>query len=65
MAYAGLTLQKAAEQVILQDLVAQEATGGIVALDAAGNIVMVFNTPGMYRAYRKENGDARVAIFKD
>jgi len=65
MAYAGQTLQVAAEQVVMQELVAQEATGGIVALDAKGNIVMVFNTPGMYRGYRKESGECRVAIFAD
>lgn len=63
MAYAGLTLQEAAEQVILQDLVAQEATGGIVALDAKGHIAMVFNTPGMYRGYRKSGGEKHIAIF--
>ncbi len=63
MEYAGLTLQQAAEKVVLEKLVAQGATGGIVALDAAGNIAMVFNTPGMYRGFRKADGEGLVAIF--
>ena len=50
-------------QVILEKLVAQNATGGIVALDNAGNIAMVFNTPGMYRGFRKSGGEGSVAIF--
>jgi len=63
MRYAGVSLLQAAEQVIMVDLVDQGATGGIVALDAAGNIAMVFNTAGMYRGYRKEDGSGTVAIF--
>ncbi|MCB1182668.1 isoaspartyl peptidase/L-asparaginase [bacterium] len=65
MAYGGLGLQEAAEQVIMRDLVAQRATGGVVALDAAGNIAMVFNTPGMYRGWRKADGSGGVAIYGD
>ena len=65
MAYGGLSLQDAAEQVVMKDLVDQGATGGIVALDADGNIAMVFNTSGMYRGWRKEGGDRGVAIFGD
>ena len=30
-----------------------EALGGLIALDKDGNISMDFNTPGMYRGYRK------------
>ncbi len=63
MAYAGLSLQEAAEQVVMGDLVEQGATGGVVALDAAGNIAMVFNTPGMYRGWRSEGGAGEIAIF--
>ncbi len=63
MEYAGLSLQEAAEKVVMEKLVAQEATGGIVALDRAGNIAMVFNTAGMYRGFRKSSGEGGVAIF--
>jgi beta-aspartyl-peptidase (threonine type) len=63
MKYKGLSLQAAAEEVVLGKLVAQQATGGIVALDAAGNVAMVFNTPGMYRGFRDATGETEVAIF--
>lgn len=65
MEYGGLSLQEAAEKVVLEKLVAQNATGGVVALDAAGNIAMVFNTPGMYRGFRKSDGQGQVKIFGD
>ena len=65
MAYAGASLQEAAEAVVMRELVAQGATGGVVALDAAGNIAMVFNTPGMYRGYRKADGARALAIFRE
>ena len=63
MEHGGASLQEAADDVIMKKLVAQEATGGIVALDAAGNVAMVFNTPGMYRGYVKDGGEAVVAIY--
>lgn len=63
MKYKGLSLQAAAAEVVLGKLVAQDATGGVVALDAAGDVAMVFNTPGMYRGYRRSTGETAVAIF--
>jgi len=65
MAYAGVSLREAAEEVVLKKLVAQGADGGIVALDGEGNIAMVFNTPGMYRGFRKSDGQSLLAIFGD
>lgn len=63
MEYAGLTLQEAADKVVLGKLVAQGAEGGIIGLDAAGQVVMVFNTAGMYRGFRQSDGSTGVAIF--
>lgn len=39
-------------------------TGGVIAIDANGNIAMEFNTSGMFRAYLKSNGEKEIAIFK-
>jgi len=63
MDYAGLSLQEAADRVVMEKLVAQEATGGIVGLDREGNIAMVFNTEGMYRGYVKAGGERIIAIY--
>ena len=32
-------------------------SGGVIGIDKNGNILMDFNTEGMYRGYRKSNGE--------
>jgi beta-aspartyl-peptidase (threonine type) len=39
--------------------------GGIIAVDAKGNIAQTFNTLGMYRAMIDADGNLRVSIFKE
>jgi len=63
MDYAGLSLQEAAQKVVMEKLVDQEATGGIVALDHDGNVAMVFNTEGMYRGFVKASGEREIYIY--
>jgi beta-aspartyl-peptidase (threonine type) len=36
----------------------------MIGVDKNGNPVMVFNTSGMYRGYRKSNGEEKVLIYK-
>jgi L-asparaginase / beta-aspartyl-peptidase len=38
--------------------------GGLIALDAAGHIALVFNTDGMYRACRTSDGRDEIAIYR-
>jgi L-asparaginase / beta-aspartyl-peptidase len=64
MEYKGLTLQQAADEVVMKKLVKIEGEGGLVAMDAKGNIVMPFNTPGMYRGYMKSTGEKEILIYK-
>ena len=63
MEYKGLTLEQAANEVVMKKLKAQEGEGGLIGLDAKGNITMVFNTAGMYRGYMKKDGKAWVGIY--
>jgi beta-aspartyl-peptidase (threonine type) len=67
MLYKGMTVQQAADQLVLQDLVALggEDTGGAIAMDHDGNIRMPFNTEGMYRGYIDTQAKEVVAIYKD
>ena len=65
MDYKGLSLKAASEEVIHRKLTQMGGTGGIIAVDKNGHIEMVFNTAGMYRAYRHSNGKRQVAIYKD
>lgn len=63
MEYGGLSLQDACEKVILDKLPKMGGDGGAVAIDKEGNIEMCFNSNGMYRGYRKENGLPVVFIY--
>lgn len=65
MAYGGLSLQDAAEAVVMQALPAIDGRGGLIAVDAAGNVSLPFNTEGMYRGQMRV-GDAEpcTAIFR-
>lgn len=65
MEYKGLSLKDAAKEVIQNKLTNLGGTGGIVALDKNGNMVMEFNTPGMYRATMNDNGNLYIGMFKD
>ena len=41
------------------------ATGGVIGIDKNGNVMMEFNSPGMYRGYKTSNSDFIVKMFKD
>ena len=64
MAYKSLSLQEACDQVVMQDLVAIGGEGGLVAVDAKGNIAMPFNSEGMYRGCRSSEGINTVQIYR-
>ncbi|PLX02350.1 MAG: beta-aspartyl-peptidase [Marinilabiliales bacterium] len=65
MKYSGVSLKEAATYVIMKKLKEQGAEGGIIAVDKAGNFVTVFNTSGMYRAYKNSNGFSEIKIYGD
>lgn len=64
MEYGGKSLEEAAEYIINKKLVEKGGEGGMVALDAKGNIVMKFNSKGMYRGFAQPD-KREVKIFKD
>ncbi|HUP01353.1 MAG TPA: isoaspartyl peptidase/L-asparaginase [Gemmatimonadota bacterium] len=63
--YHGIPLADAADQVVMEDLVAQEADGGVIALDAEGNLALPFNTAGMYRGWIAAGTDPVIEFFRD
>ena len=65
MEYKGLTLQEAAKEVIQKKVPQLGGDGGIVAVDKNGNMVMEFNTAGMYRASMNDKGELYIGIYKD
>jgi beta-aspartyl-peptidase (threonine type) len=64
MEYQKMKVAAAADKVI-EKLTASGGLGGIIALDAHGNIAMPFNTPGMYRGYVKEDGEVHILFYGD
>ena len=65
MEYKGLSLEEATRMVVHDKLAPVGGEGGLIAIDAAGNITLPFNSEGMYRASRLEGEAARVAIYKE
>lgn len=65
VAYAGVSLEQAANTVIMEVIPEHGGDGGVIALDADGNIAMPFNTSGMYRAWVKPDGSRGTAIFRE
>lgn len=63
--YNGIPLGDAADQVIMEVLVAQEAEGGVIALDGEGNIALPFNTSGMYRAHLTAGDEPVIEFFRE
>ena len=62
--YAGQTLENAAKEVIAT-LKGKGGLGGVIGLDSKGNVVIPFNTPGMFRGYISLAGDPIVGIYKN
>jgi beta-aspartyl-peptidase (threonine type) len=63
--FKGMPLQRAADQVIHQELEALHGDGGVIALTPDGQTAFSFNTPGMFRARLAEGGKLEVHIYKD
>ena len=63
MEFKGLSLEDAANEVIHHRILKLGGDGGLIAVDALGNIVMPFNTEGMYRGYKKSSGENDVLIY--
>jgi len=64
MEYKGLSVDDACKEEI-RKLTEMDGTGGVIAVDAEGNIALEFNTSGMFRGYIKSSGEKDIAIFKD
>lgn len=65
MKYQGVALTNAAEEVVMRQLKDAGGRGGVIALDAKGNVAMPFNTEGMYRGVIRADGRPWTAIRKE
>ncbi len=64
MEYKELSLKEASEEVINKRILEIGGDGGLIAVDAQGNISMPFNTEGMYRGLKTSEGEDLVSIYK-
>lgn len=63
MEYKQLPVADAARTVI-EKVGRLGGTGGVIAIDRAGNIALPFNTEGMYRGHHVSTGAAVIEIYK-
>jgi len=54
--YLGVPLERAANDVVMKELVERGGDGGVIALDRQGNVAMPFNTPGMMTGVVRSDG---------
>ncbi|MEO6612769.1 MAG: isoaspartyl peptidase/L-asparaginase [Chitinophagaceae bacterium] len=64
MEYKGMSLQEAMHLVVHDKLLKIDGEGGMIGVDGKGNAAMVFNSEGMYRGTRNNEGMNEIAIYK-
>jgi L-asparaginase / beta-aspartyl-peptidase len=64
MRFGGRSVAAAVLEVILEEVPALGGEGGVIAIDAHGEIAIEFNSEGMFRASRKAGEDTRIAIYR-
>jgi beta-aspartyl-peptidase (threonine type) len=64
MQYQKLSVAQAADSVIFGVLGKTKGTGGVIVVDNHGNVVMPFNTTGMFRGMISPDGTAVVLMVK-
>jgi len=63
MKYKNVGLAEAAQETI-DFLTEIEGEGGLIAVDALGNVTLPFNSEGMYRGFVRTDGEIVVEIYK-
>jgi beta-aspartyl-peptidase (threonine type) len=64
MRFGGRNLAEAVREVVVEELAALHGEGGVVAIDARGEIAMEFNSEGMFRASRSAGAEPQIAIYR-
>jgi L-asparaginase / beta-aspartyl-peptidase len=63
MRFGGRSIGAAVREVVLEELPPLGGEGGVIAIDARGEIVIEFNSEGMFRASRRQGEEAQVGIY--
>ena len=65
MEYGGLSLEAAVNRVIVEKLPLVKGEGGLIAVDREGNLALLFNTEGMYRAWQGSDRSICIKLYRD
>jgi len=52
-------------EVVNVKLVQMDGEGGMIGVDANGNVAMILNSAGMYRGMQNGSGKKYIGIYKD
>jgi L-asparaginase / beta-aspartyl-peptidase len=63
--YLHISLEQAADDVVMKELVQQKGEGGIIGLDPKGHVATPFNSNGMLRATVTDGGKITVKVFNE
>lgn len=63
MKYKNLSLSEASAEAI-EHLTKIGGEGGFIAIDSSGNVVLPFNSEGMYRGFLNNSGEIEIDIFR-
>ncbi|MEO7769216.1 MAG: isoaspartyl peptidase/L-asparaginase [Ferruginibacter sp.] len=61
--YKGMSLQEAMNETVNSKLIKLEGEGGMIGVDAFGNLALLFNSAGMYRGAKSSDGMDFVSIY--
>jgi L-asparaginase / beta-aspartyl-peptidase len=64
MEYKNMSLHDAMHEVVHKKLLELEGEGGMIGVDTKGNVSMMFNSAGMYRAMQSSTGEKKIGIYK-
>lgn len=65
MEYGNISLLEACERVVMEKLPALGGSGGLIAIDREGNVVLPFNSEGMYRAWAYAGDTPTIGIYRE
>lgn len=65
MEYKNMSLADACNEVVMKKLPAMQGDGGLIGIDNRGNIALVFNSAGMYRGAKSNDGTNHISIYGD
>lgn len=62
--YKGLSPKEALHEVLFKQIGPLGGEGGMILLDKNGNVYWDFNSTGMFRGFKKSNGETKVEMFE-